>query len=322
MRRLSPAASRLRGAVAVAAVVILAACTGFRAADPAGPVPPVPAGAVRVYVAGDIADCRVDSVERTAARLTAKLVPAGATVLGLGDMAYQYSDAATLQNCYEPTWGVHRAQTLAIAGNHDYVGGSARAFREYFGLDGLSVSRDFVAYAKRLSDDWLLVALDSNVSGATMQRQQEWLERTLAERATKTPAGVSASPRCLAVLWHTPMFSSGWHRGSGNHMRSLWQLIDRHGADLLLSGHEHFYEAYDPIDGSGSRRSDGNGVRQFTVGTGGARLYGFWRPPYQSRARVLRHGVLEMTLGSDRYSWRFIDPSGRVRDSGAAECRS
>jgi acid phosphatase type 7 len=316
------------GLVALVALVALASsalvsCTGYRSTRPASDLP-LPAGAVRVYAVGDIADCRVDPVEATAAGWTTRLVPEGATVLGLGDMTYQWADAATLRNCYDPTWGRHRARTLAIAGNHDYVGGSARDFRRYFGLDERSVSEEFVAYSTSLADDWLLIALDSNVAGARMQRQREWLERTLDEhRASATrEAGGGPSPRCLAVMWHTPLFSSGLHRGAGDHMRPLWKLIDAYDADLLLNGHEHFYEAFDPIDGDGRKRvDDGDGVRQFTVGTGGARLYGFWRPPYASRSRVLRHGVLELTLEPGRYSWRFLDIEGRTRDAGSAACR-
>jgi hypothetical protein len=40
---------------------------------------------------------------------------------------------------------------------------------------------------------------------------------------------------------------------------------------------------------------DGEAPRQFVVGTGGARLYGFWKPPYRSKARVLEHGVLQLS---------------------------
>jgi hypothetical protein len=296
----------------VLGVVALAACTTSPPRGDAALATLVPPGGTRVYVAGDIADCHATAPADTAARRTSRLVPRGATVLAPGDLAYPTADAATLRACFEPTWGEHRARVLAVPGNHDYVDGDARDFRAYFGLDALSASAEYVAYARPLGDDWLLVALDSNVAGASMQRQVAWLQRTLA----------TVHGRCLAVMWHTPVYSSGWHRGSGDHMRPLWQVIDAHDADLLLSGHEHFYEAFDPIDGSGrARRDDGEGVRQFTVGTGGARLYGFWRPPYASRARVLEHGVLELTLARGRYAWRFLDVDGRVRDAGAANCR-
>ena len=285
------------------------------APDPPGPaLPGVPA--VQVYTVGDIADCRHAPPERTAAARTAQLVPVGAMVLGLGDMAYEYADTSTLTACFEPTWGQHRANLLAVPGNHDYVQDRADDFLGYFGVR--ANPQGFVAYEREIAPGWQLVALDSNVSGDTLQRQYAWLQRTLDGSAARRDA---ANGNCLLVLWHTPLFSSGWHRGSGAHMRPFWELLDAHGADLVLSGHEHFYEAFEPMDAAGRRTAAGEGIRQFTVGTGGATLHGFWRPPYASRARVLSHGVLQLTLAADRYEWRFIDVAGRIRDAGSAICR-
>jgi hypothetical protein len=280
----------------------------------------VPADSVELYAVGDMADCRRDPPGQSAARLVSALVPRGATLLALGDLVYPYADAETLARCYEPTWGSHRATTLAVAGNHDYVENGSRTFREYFDLDGRAISERYVAYTERLSADWLLIVIDSNVRGGALDRQLEWLRETLARVRPRSGEGASdASPRCLAVAWHAPLHSSGWHRGSGDHMRPYWELVDAHGADLVLSGHEHFYEAFDPVDVEGRRVA--SGPRQFTVGTGGARLYGFWKPPYQSRARVLEFGVLHLVLAPGRYVWRFVDLDRQIRDAGTADCR-
>ena len=294
-------------------------CTGCAIVTPA-PATSGPAlqgvPAVQVYAVGDIADCRQAPPERTDAARTAKLVPVGTMVLGLGDMAYKHADASTLAACFEPTWGRHRTNLFAIPGNHDYVRGRADDFLAYF--DVSAQPQGFVAYAREIAPGWQLIALDSNARGAALQSQLDWLRRTLDERSD--PAGQTAS-QCLLVMWHSPLFSSGWHRGSGTHMRASWEMLDGHGADLLLSGHEHFYEAFDPLDAEGTHVAHGQGIRQFTVGTGGAKLFGFWRPPYASRARVLSHGVLQLTLAADRYAWRFVDVDGRIRDAGEATCR-
>jgi hypothetical protein len=299
----------------------LAGCLPLTRAPAKTPSLDVAAGSIELYAVGDMADCRRDPPGQSAARLVSALVPQGATLLALGDLVYPYADAAALAECYEPTWGSHRATTLAVAGNHDYVENDSRTFREYFALDGRSVSERYVAYTERLSPDWLLVVVDSNARGGAFRNQLEWLRTTL--EAMRPIAGEEpsspASPRCLAVAWHAPLHSSGWHRGSGDHMRPYWELVDAYGADLVLSGHEHFYEAFAPFDASGRRAE--SGPRQFTVGTGGARLYGFWKPPYESRARVLDFGVLRLVLAPGRYDWRFIDLNRRVRDAGSADCR-
>ena len=300
-----------------AVTAVLATLAGCTTSHPRSDLPPLPGSATLVYVAGDIADCRADPPASADAGRTAALVPPGATVLAPGDLAYQWADATTLNTCFEATWGRHRAAMLVAAGNHDYVAGSTRAVRDYFPQAARAVSDDFLAYALQPAAGWWLIVLDSNVAGERMRRQQAWLEHTLSDIRGD---GMSATS-CLAVMWHAPLYSSGWHKGSGEHTRPLWEIIDRGRADLVLSGHEHFYERFGPLDANGRAPRDGQAPRQFVVGTGGARLYGFWKPPYRSESRVLRHGVLQLALDTGGYAWRFVDVDGRVRDAGAARCR-
>ena len=54
-----------------------------------------------------------------------------------------------------------------------------------------------------------------------------------------------------------------------NNSRDLWQMLYDHGVDVVLNGHDHIYERFVP------QKPDGTddlvrGMRQFTVGTGGA----------------------------------------------------
>jgi len=260
---------------------------------------------VEVYAAGDIADCRRVPANESVAYHTARLIPPGAPVLVLGDTLYKYATAENFAACYEPTWGVHRATTLAVRGNHDYLPGRADDFRAYFG-DRAGVDGHF---ARRLGA-WLVIGIDSDPSTEDLDRHYQWLEATLEQ---------NRDTRCTLAMWHEPLFSSGLHRGSGAHMQRFWALLDRHGAEVVLNGHEHFYEAFDPLDADGHPVAEG--IREFVVGTGGAPLHWFWRPPYTSRARILRHGVLHLTLREDGYSWEFRDVDGSVADPGSATCR-
>jgi 3',5'-cyclic AMP phosphodiesterase CpdA len=305
---------------ALVCAILLVGCTASPGRRPFGEVQAA-ATALEVFAAGDIADCQHRSAEEAAAHFTAALIPAGAPVLALGDIAYPYATKSTLQGCYEPTWGAHRASTLLVAGNHDYVGGSTQVVRDYFALDPAVDSR-FVAYTKWLTPAWFVVVLDSNVTGEALDAQYEWLQQTLQhEFATPAATTPAAGSRCVMALWHAPLFSSGLHHGSGLRMQRFWALLDVYGADLVLSGHEHMYEAFEPMNSTGARQPDGEGMRQFVVGTGGAPLYGFWRPPYSSRARVLLHGVLALELSPGAYAWSFRGTDGLAHDWGSARCR-
>jgi hypothetical protein len=298
--------------------LLLTACVGVTRAPRPDAIPASSPGALDLYAVGDIADCRRHAPADSMAARTAALVPAGAIVLGLGDMAYQHADAATLASCYEPTWGIHRGTTLAIPGNHDYVAGDASAFLDYF-QSSRPPGAEFIAHTRRLTPQWLLVALDSNATGSALDAQYRWLEQVLAQERARADGRQKG---CVLVAWHAPLYSSGLHRGSGEHMRPFWRLLDEYGADVVLSGHEHFYERFGPLDADGRVPPDGGAPRQFVIGTGGTQLFGFWKPPYRSESRVLTHGVLKLSLVAEGYTWQFIDVDRRVRDAGQARCRA
>ena len=265
----------------------------------------VRAAPIEVYAAGDIADCTSRPAARTAAAATARLIPAHALVIVAGDAVYGPPTAETYDRCYTPTWGSHLPRTLAVAGNHDYQDGHADAFFAYFG----PAAGDGGRLLRRIGT-WQIIGLDSELEGQELERQSDWLRSVLE-------SGRDAA--CTLAFWHRPVFSSGAHNGSGQMMRTAWRLLDEFQADAVINGHEHFYEAFDPQDVDGHHTT--TGLREFVVGTGGAELHGFWRPPYHSRARIERHGVLHLTLGDGSYAWEFIDVNGTVADRGQARCR-
>ena len=61
------------------------------------------------------------------------------------------------------------------------------------------------------------------------------------------------------------------------------------------------------------------GIRQFTVGTGGASLYEFISRANNSEMRMKQFGVLKLTLNADSYDWQFISVAG-PGDSGHGVC--
>ncbi len=170
------------------------------------------AAPVVVYAAGDIAECRDKPAERSGAALTAKLVQPGAMVLIPGDTAYPFATSETLRSCYEPTWGAFRATTLVVPGNHDYVDGRSDDFRAYFG-DGAAAT----GYFARRVGDWLVIGLDSEQVGGSLERQYAWLQATLRE---------TSDVRCTLAFWHRPAFSSGIEHGSSAKMQRFWALLE------------------------------------------------------------------------------------------------
>jgi hypothetical protein len=154
------------------------------------------------------------------------------------------------------------------------------------------------------------------VGGCGAGSQQEaWLRQDLAAHQAQ----------CSLAYWHEPRFSSGQH-GNAVQMTVIWNDLVAAGADVVLSGHNHVYERFDPIGISyASPTPDPGGIREFVVGTGGKNLSAFGSVP-PLVGEVVRnddtYGVLGLTLRAGSYDWRFLplDGGGGFTDSGSGDC--
>ncbi|MGB9992844.1 metallophosphoesterase family protein [Massilia sp. SM-13] len=268
------------------------------------------------YAAGDIADCRFSRPAYSGAAATAALIgPDAQLVLTLGDTTYPKGLAAEFSDCYHPTWGRFKAITRPAPGNHEYYGGSADGYYGYFGAAAGPRGRGYYSFD---AGGWHIVSLNSHMKGEEHQRQLLWLKDDLARH----PA------RCTLAYWHAPLYSSGGH-SANPHMREAWRLLRQARAELVLSGHDHGYERFAPMDADGLR--DAQGLRQFVVGSGGAFLTPFRLVQPNSEARNNTHnGVLRLVLRKDGYDWEFLAaanavspefPEQEAGDRGSASCQ-
>ncbi|HYT72635.1 MAG TPA: Ig-like domain-containing protein, partial [Gemmatimonadales bacterium] len=104
--------------------------------------------------AGDIADC---DAEPTAALLD----NIAGTVFTAGDNAYSSGSTSDYANCYDPSWGRHKARTRPSPGNHDYNTSGASGYYTYFGSLAGPSGRGYYSYDL---GDWHIISLNSNVS--------------------------------------------------------------------------------------------------------------------------------------------------------------
>lgn len=269
---------------------------------------------VTVAAAGDIACAPGRAVTRNLCRMedTAELIAAidPDALLVLGDAQYTHGSLEQFRQVYDDSWGRFLGITYPVPGNHEYLTPGAAGYFAYFGERAGRRGRSWYAFDLGY---WRVYALDSNcdVVGCTPGSPQfEWLRSELA----------GAGSRCTLAFFHHPRFSSGAH-GSNERVSPLWSLLDRYGVELVLSGHDHHYERFAPMD-SGGKLTGSNGLRQFVVGTGGARHYPVPRRETGSEARHSgRFGVLLLTLREEGYAWRF-EPvgGGPFNDEGQAAC--
>ena len=257
--------------------------------------------------AGDIAYCGNDNDEATAQLLDN--MPG--TIVTLGDAVYTNGTSTEFSNCYGPTWGRHKARTTPAPGNHEYLTSGASGYFNYFGAAAGDPTQGYYDY--RLGA-WHVIVLNSNcaqIGGCGPGSPQEtWLRNVLA----------TSEAECTVAVFHHPRFSSGSVHGPNTAIAPFWQALYDYGADVVLNGHEHFYERF------GMQRPDGTadavfGLRQITVGTGGRSSYGFATPVSNSDVRGRPYGVLKLILRDTSYAWEFTPVAGQTfTDFGSSSC--
>ena len=254
--------------------------------------------------AGDIAVCSPSASAGTVA--TARMLDGlSGTVFAAGDNVYVDGSAEEYRSCYDLYWGRHKGRTWPVPGNHEYETPGASGYYGYFGD---AAGSNGLGYYRRTLGSWTFVGLNSEIDARATSVQVQWLRSELAAHPTA----------CTIAIWHRPLFSSGLH-GNNPDMRDLWQALYDLNVDVVVNGHDHMYERFDPQDSNGN--SDPRGIQQFTVGTGGASLYVPLIIKRNSQVRISYWGVAVFTLLEGGYAWEFkpID-SGGGTDSGSAQC--
>lgn len=296
------ARSRLRHAAAAGALVVVAAATvvgvAYRrqlvsyvthtkgspthtsAYVPFRPPPPFHLAAV-----GDVGESGA-RLEATAAAMAGigAVTPYDAVLL-LGDNVYPAGDPDRLEETvfgpFRPAVGAE-GELLAILGNHDVKQGNAAGQVEALGMEGRFWARRF--------GDVLLVGLDSNEPGD--EAQLAWLDQTLA--STDAPWRI--------VALHHPPYSAGYQGSDLRARRAFTPLFERHGVQLVLSGHEHDYQRSVPIDGV-TYVVSGAGARTRRTGEAGFTAVSFsW------------HHFLDIGVFADELVLRAVNQDGRVAD--------
>jgi len=269
-----------------------------------------PAAAQVLVAASNIATC-ANAFDEATARLLDNIA---GTVVAVGDNANPNGTAADYANCYDPTWGRHKARTYAVLGNREYDTGTADAAFDYFG--SRAGERGTGYYSFDLGD-WHVIVLNADgtynkVPYGAGSAQELWLKADLAAN----------TKRCTLALWHQERFFSSGTAGwtSSAAVKILWDDLSAAGADVVVNGQRHQYERFAPQTPAGAR-DDASGIRQFIVGTGGESVGASSVVAANSEALAAVRGVLKLTLESGGYSWEFVPIAGATyTDSGSGAC--
>jgi hypothetical protein len=216
-------------------------------------------------------------------------------VLMLGDNIYPDGHPSNFRPKFEGPYEAILKRGVkfhAALGNHDVPRGrEAQINYQHFNMNG---SR-FYSFTK---GDGLVefFALDTTDFD---QAQERWLTGALS----------ASEARWKIAYFHHPIYSSAKRHGSNTRLRArLEPLFARYGVAAAFSGHDHTYERTKAIEG----------VQYFVSGAGGKLRRGDLdrRSPFFLTGNDEVHSFMHIEVTHDQLSFRAVDASGRILDSG------
>ncbi len=122
--------------------------------------------------------------------------------------------------------------------------------------------------------------------------------------------GATEAPWTI-ITHHRPIWSSGSTHGPAADLQAQWgPVLDEHGADLVVAGHDHIYERTWPMRGR-AVTSAGSGTVYLVNGGAGAPLYGVI-PRFFSVYAAARHGWVLVDVRRDRMIVQAFEPGSAV----------
>jgi len=212
----------------------------------------------------------------------------------MGDNTYGGESARDFENRFEKPYKPLLDAGLkfyAALGNHDTP--NQRNYKP-FNMGG----RQYYTFRPKLGVRFF--ALDSNYMSP---EQLTWLQKELE---------ASGSDWKIA-FFHHPLYSSGGRHGSDAALRDqLEPLFVKYSVDVVLSGHDHFYERIKPQKGIAYWVIGGSAkLRQGDIGTTGLTAKGF----------DTGYSFMVVEIAGDQFHFQAISDQGKTIDSGVIKRR-
>jgi hypothetical protein len=167
-------------------------------------------------------------------------------VLMMGDNLYGSETPADYKKKFQDVYQRlldDKVKFYASLGNHDQPN---ERFYEYFNMDG----KEYYRFTK---GNVAFYALNSNYMD---KKQLKWFEDEL----------IKDTSDWKIAFFHHPPYSSGGKHGSDKQLREVVEpIFVKYGVNVVLAGHEHFYERIKPqkgiyyfISGAGGKLREGD----------------------------------------------------------------
>jgi len=210
-------------------------------------------------------------------------------VLMLGDNLYGGETPADYKNKFQDVYQQlldGKVKFYAALGNHDEP---AQRFYENFNMDG----KEYYRFTRGNASFY---ALNSNYMD---KKQVDWLESELSKDSSEWKI----------AFCHHPPYSSGGKHGSDDQLRKVVEpIFVKYGVNVVLAGHEHFYERIKPQ----------KGIFYFISGAGGKLRSGDVKDnsPLTAKAFDSDMSFMLIEIADDGMHFQVLSRKGETVDSG------
>jgi calcineurin-like phosphoesterase family protein len=276
-----------------ALVALLSACSdgGSDKSVAAGSFPA--SDSKREVVVWAVGDGDAGSAGKKVAQLIARDRPD--RMLYLGDV-YDDGTRQEFAKNYAPSFGRLAKITAPTPGNHDWPNHS-EGYRPYWRK---ATGKRIPGYYSFSTGGWQLLSLNSEAPHGAGSAQVKWLRSKLRGRGD-----------CRVAFWHRPRYSAGTEHGDQGDMQPFWDALRGHAA-LVLNGHEHDMQRFQPRDG----------ITELVSGAGGHSHYGLKKGyPGLAFGDGSSWGALRVSLSRGSARYRFVSTEGRTLDQSTTRCK-
>ncbi len=233
-----------------------------------------------------------------------------AIVVHTGDLIYPDGERADYPaKFYDPYAAlISSAALYPCAGNHDVRTARAAPMFEEFelptnGPKGETPERNY----------WFdygsvrFIAIDTNVYRDKLNDIiAPWMDKALAD----------PGPRWKICFFHHPVYSNANYGPTRKLWNTIVPVMEKHGVQLVLSGHDHLYERTHPIREQ-KIVAPGRGTVYVTTGAGGAKLYPKKSEPIPEieTASDGSHSFTIIDVTNDALELKQIDINGAIIDT-------
>jgi hypothetical protein len=266
-------------------------CLATAALAAAAVEPPRAEDSVRFAIIGDSGTGSSKQYQLGEQLTSARSVFPFTFVLMLGDNIYGSDSPRDFQKKFELPYKALLDASVpfyAALGNHDDP--NQRLYKP-FNMDG----HRYYTFSKGSATFFVL---DTTYVD---RAQLDWLERELS----------GSHARWKVAYGHHPMYSSGGRHGSEVDLRTLVEpLFIKYGVDVVLAGHEHFYERIRPQ----------RGIYYFTSGAAGKLRRGDIRKGTLTAAGFDEDlSFMLMELAEDALHFQVVSRTGQIVDNGSLD---